>query len=67
MTKDTDAGRVEKLRDRAESQFIRNQYGLWCPHCFERIDEMWPTECDACGYPEPDYFNDDIAGDEDAF
>lgn len=34
--------------------FIRNEYGLWCPNCQERIDEMWPVSCDACGYPSPD-------------
>lgn len=36
------------------SAFIHNEYGIWCPECQERIDEMWPTLCDACGYPDCD-------------
>jgi len=47
--------RIANLRRRAESPFIRNQYGLWCPNCEERIDEFWPSSCDHCGYPSPDY------------
>lgn len=43
--------------------FIRNQYGLWCPNCQERIDEMWPVSCDCCGYPaaDCDTFDDDAS------
>ena len=47
--------RIGRLRKRAESPFTRNQYGLWCPNCGERIDEFWPESCDACGYPDPDH------------
>lgn len=47
--------RMQKLRAKAESPFIRNQYGLWCPNCQEAIDEFWPVSCDHCGYPEADY------------
>lgn len=38
-----------------EGAFIRNEYGLWCPNCQERIDEFWPVSCDHCGYPAADY------------
>ena len=47
--------------------FIRNEYGLWCPNCQERIDEMWPVSCDACGYPSPDCDDFDGDRDEDAY
>lgn len=47
--------------------FIRNEYGLWCPNCQERIDEMWPDSCDACGYPSPDCDDFDADRDEDDY
>jgi predicted amidophosphoribosyltransferase len=47
----------------SESAFIRNQYGLWCPNCQERIDEMWPVSCDCCGYPALDH--DTFDGDDE--
>ena len=51
----------QPLDERAETPFIRNQYGLWCPNCQEAIDEFWPESCDYCGYPSADYdrFDDD--------
>lgn len=54
-----DRERMARLRDRAEKPFIRNEYGLWCPNCRERIDEMWPDACDCCGYPDS---QDDFTG-----
>lgn len=46
---------MRAIRQAAESQFVRNRYGLWCPNCEERIDELWPDACDCCGYPNKDY------------
>lgn len=45
--------------------FIRNEYGLWCPNCQERIDEFWPVSCDHCGYPAPDHERFDEVDDYD--
>ena len=44
-----------------EDAFTRNEYGLWCPNCQERIDELFPWSCDCCGYPDEDMetFDDD--------
>jgi hypothetical protein len=47
--------------------FIRNEYGLWCPNCQERIDELWPVSCDHCGYPDADFDCDQYDGDDDAY
>jgi predicted amidophosphoribosyltransferase len=50
------------------SAFIRNEYGLWCPNCQERIDEFWPVSCDCCGYPAADHDRprDDLDDMDDA-
>jgi len=58
---ESDKAKMCRLRKAAEAPFIRNDYGLWCPNCEERIDEMWPDSCDCCGYPNKDYdrFDDD--------
>lgn len=56
--------RLRRLRQAAESAFTRNQYGLWCPNCEERIDELWPDACDHCGYPNKDYTRFDEDDDE---
>ena len=49
------------------SAFIRNKFGLWCPNCQERIDELWPVSCDCCGYPSGDHerFGRDALDDAD--
>lgn len=47
--------RMRAIRQAAEGRFVRNQHGLWCPNCEERIDELWPEVCDHCGYPDKDY------------
>jgi hypothetical protein len=33
-----------------EDDFVRNEYGLWCPQCGEKIREWEWISCD-CGYP----------------
>lgn len=55
---------IQRLRRRAEAPFTRNQYGLWCPNCQERIDEFWPESCDCCGYPSPDHDRYDVDEDD---
>lgn len=59
------ARRMAAIRKAAEAPFIRNQYGLWCPNCQEAIDEMWPVNCDCCGYPSPDHDRYDEDDDDD--
>jgi Zn finger protein HypA/HybF involved in hydrogenase expression len=56
--------RMQALRQRAESAFTRNQYGLWCPNCEERIDELWPASCDHCGYPNKGFTRFDEDDDD---
>lgn len=59
--------KLARLRLNAESRFTRNEFGLWCPNCGERIDEMWPDSCDCCGYPKPDHdrFDQDAEFDDE--
>ena len=48
----SDRKRMARFRAKVEKPFIRNQYGLWCPQCGERIaDWEWVGNCDCCGYP----------------
>ncbi|API60574.1 hypothetical protein BSL82_15825 [Tardibacter chloracetimidivorans] len=57
------APKQRDVREDMEAPFIRNEYGLWCPQCGERIaDWEWIGDCDACGYPSEieDDCDDDI-------
>lgn len=63
----SDRARMAAIRRAAESAFTRNEYGLWCPNCEERIDEMWPDCCDHCGYPNKDHTRFDENSDDDFY
>jgi hypothetical protein len=45
----TDPGR--RFREWLADTWVCSEHGMFCPQCTERIDDNWPLDCDACGYP----------------